>query len=289
MTEKMSRAALCTGLAAALLVTASVAGEVQKASPAGLSPRGVERRADEVLKAMSERLAGLERFAFEAEETFDEIPDGEPRMQLSNLRRVALERPNRVVADAEGDTLTRAVWYDGKTATILDKAHNTYGQAEVPPTIDAALDDVAERYGIVPPLVDLLYSDPYAVLTEGVLYGRYLGLHHVASVLCHHLVFVQETGEWQIWIDAGEEPLPRTFVITYVREPGEPQYSAGLRKWNVAPIFPEGLFTFEAPPGAERAEFSQFLLPDAGRETAGAPPDGEAGAGVESRPDGGGR
>jgi len=251
---RTSRVVLGAGVFAILLAIAPAAGWCQSVSPAGASSRAVEPRADAILKAMSERLAGLERFAFEAEETFDEIPDGEPRVQLSNLRRVAVERPGRLAADAEGDTLQRAAWYDGKTATILDKAANAYAQADVAPTIDAALDDLAERFGVVPPLADLAYADPYAVLTEGVLYGRYLGLHRAAGSLCHHLAFVQDTIEWQIWIDAGEVPLPRKIVITYVREPGEPQYSATIHKWNLAPTFPEGLFTFQAPPGAERVD-----------------------------------
>jgi hypothetical protein len=243
-------------------------------------PRLIEPRADEVLRAMSERLAGLERFAFEAEETFDEIPDGEPRIQLSNVRRAAVERPNRLAADADGDTMNRAAWLDGKTATVLDKAHNVYGQVAVPPTIDAALDALAEQYGIEPPLEDFVFSDPYAILTEAVRYGRYLGLHHAGGVMCHHLVFVQDTIEWQIWIDAGEDPLPRKFVITYVRDPGEPQYSAVLRKWNLDPVFPEGLFTFEAPPGARRVEFSRFTEPDEEGEAEASGAEGPAEGGV---------
>ena len=138
---------------AALAVGWPAGASAQKAGSSG-RPKLVEPRAEEVLKAMSARVAGLERFAFEAEETFDEIPDGEPRIELTNVRRVALERPNRLAVDSEGDTLQRAAWYDGRTATILDKAHNTYGQAEVAPTIDAALDQLAGDYGIESPLVD---------------------------------------------------------------------------------------------------------------------------------------
>ena len=227
---------------------------------AGATPqRAIEPRAEELLKAMSDRLAALERFTFSAEETFDEIPDGEPRMQLSNLRRVALERPNRAVADATGDTMLRAVWYDGKLMTVLNKAHNTYGQIEVPDTIDAALDTVLDEYGIVQPLTDLLYSDVYSVLIEGVTYGRYLGIHQSAGVACHHLAFAQETIEWQLLIDAGEDPLPRKLVMTYVREPGEPQYAATIHKWNLAPELPEGLFSFEAPEGAQEVEFARLV------------------------------
>jgi len=219
----------------------------------------IEPRAEELLKAMSDRLAGLQRFAFSAEETFDELSDGEPRMELSNVRRIAVERPGRLAADATGDTLARASWYDGKSVTLLDKAHNTYGRVEVPATIDAALDTLVDEYGIVQPLTDLLYSDVYSVLIEGVTYGRYLGIHRAAGVDCHHLAFAQETIEWQLWIDAGDDPLPRKMVITYVHEPGEPQYAATIQKWNLDPKFPAELFTFEPPEGAQKVEFARLI------------------------------
>jgi hypothetical protein len=31
------------------------------------------------------------------------------------------------------------------------------------------------------PLSDLAYADPYALLSEGVLYGEYLGIHRFSS------------------------------------------------------------------------------------------------------------
>jgi hypothetical protein len=213
-------------------------------------PKWIEPRADQELKKMSEFLAKLPRFAFEADEVFDEIPDGELRQQLSNTRRVALERPNHAAADVNGDTLARATWYDGKTVTVLDKEHNTYAVLEAPPTIDGTLDMLEDEYGVVMPLKDILFSDPYAVLSEGITYGRYLGLHQAAGVACHHLAFSQETIEWQIWIDASDQPVPRKVVITYVNEPGEPQYTAVIRRWRLEGPVPDGLFTFEAPEGA---------------------------------------
>lgn len=227
-------------------------------------PRRVEARADQELQKMSEFLAKVQRFALEAEETFDEIPDGQPKMELTNLRRIAVERPNRVAADATGDTLNRASWYDGRTVTVLDKEHNVYVTIEAAATIDATFDKLEDEYGVVLPLGDILSSDPYAVLMEGVTYGRYLGIHQAAGVPCHHLVFSQDTIEWQIWIDAGEEPLPRKLVINYVQEPGEPQYSATIRRWNLDPKFPEELFTFEAPEGAQKIDVKAMKRPQEG-------------------------
>ena len=203
---------------------------------------------------MGEFLAKLPHFALEAEETFDEIPDGELKRELCNVRRVAVERPGHFAADVTGDTLNRASWYDGRTVTVLDKEHNVYATIEAPATVDATLDKLQDEYEVVLPLADLLYADPYSVLMAGVTYGRYLGIHQAAGVACHHLAFSQATIEWQIWIDAGEKPLPRKLVISYVQEPGEPQYTAIIRRWNLESKVPEGLFTFEAPEGAQKIE-----------------------------------
>jgi hypothetical protein len=206
-------------------------------------------------------LAKLPRFAFEAEETFDELEADEPRRQLTNVRRVAVVRPGRLAADATGDTLNRAAWFDGRKFSILDKEHNTYATIDAPSTIDALLAMLQDTYDVVLPLTDLVQSDPYAVLAEGVTYGRYLGLHQAAGVPCHHLVFAQATIEWQIWIDAGADPLPRKLAISYVDEAGEPQYTATIRRWSLDPDFPEGLFTFEAPEGAQKIDPAVMAAP----------------------------
>jgi hypothetical protein len=252
-----------TVVAALALAPLAGAQEPAPGPPPAPLPRNIEARAEQELKKMGEFLAKLPHFALEAEETFDEIPDGELRRQLTNVRRVAVERPNHVAADTTGDTLNRAAWYDGRTVTVLDKEHNVYATIEAPATIDATFDKLTDEYGMVVPLADLLYSDPYAVLMAGVTYGRYLGLHQAAGVPCHHLAFSQETIEWQIWIDAGDKPLPRKLVISYVQEPGEPQYSAVIRRWNLESEAPEGLFTFAAPEGAQKVDPKAMKRPDA--------------------------
>ncbi len=252
-------AKLVNWLAVAAFTAVPVRVRAQEPTPnpsVTLPPRGVEARATEEVRKMSDFLAKTPRFALEAEETFTEIESGEPKVELTNLRRIAVERPNHIASDATGDTLNRATWYDGRGVTVLDKENNVYASIDAAPTIDATLDKLQDDYGVVLPLADLLYSDPYGVLMEGVTYGRYLGIHLAAGVPCHHLVFAQETIEWQLWIDAGPEPLPRKLVITYVQEPGEPQYEATIRRWALSPAFTDALFTFEAPDGARKVEAS---------------------------------
>ena len=56
--------------------------------------------------------------------------------------------------------------------------------------------------------------------------------------------------DWQIWIDAGTQMVPRKVVITYKKEPGQPQFTSVLSDWDFSVRLPDRLFVFEAPEGA---------------------------------------
>ncbi len=138
--------------------------------------------------------------------------------------------------------------------------------------MDAAL----ERTGMVIPLADFLYSDVYGRLMGSVQRGVYLGIHDVAGTPCHHLSFQQETIDWQLWIDAGPEPLPRKLVIAYKTEDDVPQYQVTIRKWNLAAQVPDAMFRFEPPAGARKVElpalFAAAEPPVAATPPAATPP-----------------
>ena len=189
--------------------------------PAG--SRLVEPRVDALVRAMSNRLAQAEAIAFEAEEVYDEVPEQSPRQQLTSTRGVVLRRPNRLAGETTGDAIHRTFFYDGRTFSALDKEQNVWASGTVPPTIDEALDWVFEQTGTVLPLADFLYGDVYSRLMENVQRGVYLGIHNAAGVPCHHLSFEQATIDWQIWIDAGADPVPRKLVIAYKTEDEVPQ------------------------------------------------------------------
>ena len=117
------------------------------------------------------------------------------------------------------------------------------------------IDELHERFGIDQPLSDFLFSDPYKVLTEHVQRGTYVGLHHVGKVQCHHLAFQQRRLDWQIWIDAGENPLPRKLLITFKRQAGEPQFTALLHRWDVNPSLADDTFQFQPPTDLKKVDF----------------------------------
>jgi hypothetical protein len=218
----------------------------------------VEPRVEGVLRQMSDLLAESSSFAFKAEEIIDEVLDSGFKAELSHTRTIALRRPGGVVTNVDGDTAHRSAWFDGKTVTVLDRQHNRYAVVDTPNDIDEMLDYVAEAFDIVFPLADILHSDVYESLTAGAEYTSYLGIHQVEDIPCHHLAFANEWLEWQLWVAAEGEPLPRKLVITYIDEPGEPKYTARFLSWNLSPKLEDDLFVFKAPEGAHKMEAWSF-------------------------------
>jgi len=223
-------------------------------SELGAGSRLVEPRADALVLAMSDRLLRAGTLAFEADEVYDEVPEHSPRQQLTSRRGVVMRRPDRLAGDATGDAIHRSFYYDGKTFSAIDNEQNVWASGTVPPTIDEALDWVFDQTGTVVPLADFLYADVYSRLMAGVQRGVYLGIHDVGGVPCHHLSFEQATIDWQLWIDAGSDPLPRKLLIAYKTEDEVPQYVVTIRKWNLNAKVPDDLFRFVPPEGAKRVE-----------------------------------
>ena len=63
--------------------------------------------------------------------------------------------------------------------------------------------------------------------------------------------------DWQIWIEDGERPIPRRYVITTKWMTGAPQFGVVLSDWNVSPQIDDNTFVFEAPAGARKVDVAQ--------------------------------
>lgn len=214
----------------------------------------IEPKADEILKKACAYLADLKQFGVKVEETFDEMNTSGQKIQLSNRREVLVLRPNYLFARSEGDTTSRLFYFDGKAITLFDPTAKVYATNEAPATLDAMFDFLHEKLGFSIPTAELLFSDPYKVLTEQVEEGEYVGLHHVGRKKCHHLAFQQRQIDWQLWVDSGDKPLPLKFLLTYRRMPGEPQFIT-VFDWEVSTKLTEDAFLFKPPADAKKIAF----------------------------------
>ncbi|MHC5008943.1 MAG: DUF2092 domain-containing protein [Planctomycetota bacterium] len=217
-------------------------------------PREVETRADDLLRAMSDTLAGARRISFRVSSIEGVVDDRTHKtLHVTAQRSISLARPDRLYVEDHDDFSQNRLWYDAGRLTVLRASDRRYAVAEVPETIDAMLDYLFEEHGLVMPVADLLLSDPYEILSAGIETGVYVGEATVSGQTCHHLAFRQAHLDWQLWVDArGTWAVPRRFVITYKNEPGDPQFSATFDDWDLAAEFPAGHFAARLPDDLDR-------------------------------------
>lgn len=210
--------------------------------------------ADEILRAMSKFLGGTKAFSVSADISNEVITQEGQKLQFNSSATAVLERPSRLHVARQGGFVDAEILLDGKKLTIYGKTVNAYAQKDVAGTIDDALIALETGLGIGLPGGDLLVANPYAVLSSGVTSSGYYGTDVVGGVESHHLAFRNAKVDWQLWVKAGDEPLPMKYVITTKFTTGAPQYSVQFSNWNLKPAIKASQFTFVAPKGAQKID-----------------------------------
>ena len=220
----------------------------------GQAPK-VEPRADQILKQMSDYLKNLKQFTVTAQTSYESILDDGEKITYLNQAEIVIKRPNRLYIHRTGMIRDQEYFYDGKTFTVYGRNKNLYASAQVPPTLDQMLEYATDVLNLPAPGNDLFYSDVYEGLMSDVISGIYVGKNKIDGVLCHHLAYRGSEVDWQIWIQDGEEPLPRLYIITSKWITGAPEYSMAIRKWDVGKEIPDKRFHFVPPKGATKIRF----------------------------------
>jgi len=161
---------------------------------------------------------------------------------------IDLQRPGRLHVSVDGDLKERSFYFDDGRFVIYDEVLGYYGRLELPKKIDAALDDLFEQYDIKTALANVLYSDLYRRIPPKQE-GYYFGLSDVDDTVCHHIGFENDVQEIQFWVEKGEKPLIRKFIVIDKTEKLLPR-SGSLLRWNLTPKFTEKTFAFTPPENA---------------------------------------
>lgn len=230
-----------------------------QAEPPAKGP-DIDAKAAAAIASMCDFLKKQPTLAFRAEVSQEQVYPNGQTIQVNRVVEVALKRPDKLYVRITGDERDRVFVYDGKIATRADLDKGVYAVLDAPPSVDALLTMLSEKYGMSAPLSDLLFTEPCPPLLDNVQVGDYLGEHLAVGKACQHLAFTQKDVDWQLWIEAGKQPIPRKLVINDKEKMGWPQYAATFTQFDVHPRLPAGLFTFKP---AKDAREIDFLLPTA--------------------------
>ncbi len=226
-----------------------------KAAVPAAPPPVVAEQADRLLKEASDYIATAQQFTFHADISFDHVLPSGQTLQFSASEDVALMRPNRLYIEWASDLGDRQFWYDGTSITLYQPGSPFYATEAAPPATDDMLDKVLSQLDFAPALSDFFYGRPYDRLRGKIQYGFDLGLTNVDGRSCHALAFVERDIDWQIWIDAGPQPIPCKLVITYKTMPSRPQFSADFTDWDFDPRIAAPVFTPALPEGVQKVPF----------------------------------
>lgn len=237
------------------LTILSVAFMAVSLTPAeGQQAADVEPKADQVLREASDFLGTLKRFQIDADSTSDHLLSTGQKLQHAEGIVAAVQRPDRLRVEIKGERRNLQLIYDGKKISLLDTDHNFYAQTAVPATIDEALRHAVDNFGVRAPLSELLYTNSYAVLSENVESGFFVGKSVVRGVKTDHLAFRTDEVDWQVWIEDSRTPLPRKLVITLKWMTAAPQYTVWL-SWDLSPKWSDSFYAFVPPANARKIDF----------------------------------
>ena len=213
------------------------------------------QKVDGIVKQMTDTLAAAQNVSFHVEKMFDVVLEDGLKVQYSGAIDIEMRRPDRLYVSYGDDLSAKEAWYDGQRFTLYDHIAKVYGALPSAGSIDATLDAIREKYGVLLPLAELLSSDAYETYSQGVIEAIYVGQHDVNGMSAHHVMLVGANAVWQIWVDAGEVPLPLKLVVAQPDAPGYPQHIFFFSDWDLSADLPDDDFVVEIPEGASRVSF----------------------------------
>jgi hypothetical protein len=214
------------GFAAGLLVTAGCGATV----PAGAKPEAqipVEPRpvsiapeAREVIDRMAKFFGSRKGFTLRQVSTTTVSDEAAKKLAGAMTHVVRVERPNRLAVVLTGDQPgSGTVISDGEALVIHQKQKdaNRYESSSAPASLSELVDNPHLRTMLAVGGADvvtkaLLGEDPATAILEGVQELAVAGSEEVDGRPCTHLVAKTESGNWDLWVATGDEPVPVKFV-----------------------------------------------------------------------------
>ena len=226
----------------------------------GCAPRA-PKSAEDLVRRMSDRLAAAQSFSFSTQEKHQRLR-ARGVVDVAYSRQFTVKRPAGVAfKQAGGERGGAAGAYDGKTLTMVWPEQKAWARVNMPPTLDAALDRLSERFNTPLPVGDLLYTSAYDVLITPHTRGRYVGREKVGAAECDHAAFTHERVDWELWVAVRGDATPCRITITTKSPAGSLTSDVTFSNWNLSATPAADAFETRVPDGFERILVAAYDAP----------------------------
>jgi hypothetical protein len=233
-----------------LLLLAAASPIASRAQSSDVDPDAIA-----LLRRTTDYLTSLKQFRMEMDTTIEAVLSTGQKLQFGHRVAATVQRPNKLRAERVGELISQVFYYDGKSLSVNLPDERYYATVPAPPTIEAMLDFARDKLNVIAPGADLVYKNAFERLTESLTSAFVVGKAVVGGVRCDHIAFRNPEVDWQIWIQEGDKPLPRKFVVTSKRMPESPQFVVVMSKWDAAPKVTDAMFRFVPPKGSQQIDF----------------------------------
>jgi hypothetical protein len=192
--------------------------------------------------------------------SYDVLQDSGQKLEFLEMRELALQRPDRLrVRQLGSDGNEDLLVFDGKHITLFNEKAGVYAQAPQPGSLDDAIVYFVRDLKMRLPLARLFTNRSSDELARRLQSVDYIERTELLPVPTDHIAGRVGDVDVQLWIAEGERALPMRVVLTYVDEPGQPQYRADFQDWKTAAPGGADTFRFTPPAGARRIVFAAKL------------------------------
>lgn len=208
-----------------------------------------DKSARDILNNAYQYIGSMDKYAFSAVVTDDEVQKGETTEKYKHTVSVKVDRPGKLRVDTKGTVKNRSSYLNDGSYTMIDHGHNYYGQIKTPKTINGALDVLFDRFGIRAPISQLIYSG----MDKKVKFrtGKYFGTKDVGGVECDYVAFKNGTREIHVWIATGDEPLVKSYSIIDTGTDSVSRINTSVT-WNINANISDSDFVFVVPKGSSK-------------------------------------
>ena len=237
----------------------------QAAKPAKVSKKAaaptvkpvLEPKALEILKAASDRLAAARSMSFTAVISYESPSRLGPPLVYTTTSEVTLQRPDKLRVITPGDGPASEFYYDGTMMMAFEPAANLVAVADAPPTIDAALQAAYDAAALYFPFTDVIVTDPYKGMADGLQHAFYIGQSHVVGGTTTDMVAI--VNQWvfeQIWIGA-DDKLPRKARAVFLADPARRRHEIEFTQWQLDAPVPAETCASSSATSAPRIAFTR--------------------------------
>ena len=226
----------------------------------------IQPQALALLKATSDKLAAATALRFTAVTTYEAPARNGQSLYYSTLSKVTMQRPNKLRVITPGDGPASDFLYDGKDMLAYAPCRRSGGRRSGAGRRwmrRSRRPRIRRRSSF--PFAEVIASDPYKNLAEGLTTAFVVGQSHVVGDTITDIVAItNENVQAEIWIGV-DDGLPRMIRASYVKDPTHSPYEISFSDWQVNPTLTADDFT-SLP--AQKAPRMKFARPDTPRQRA---------------------